>query len=355
MSAEGQIAMQLRHAIAPLHELLADPLITDLHIGGAGPLGITPVFIKRLGKRERREVNLTARQLEQIGSNAAVLGGGQLTGRMPFSPGRFPDRQRVQLACEPAVPEGRYALSVRCGMKRIPTPQELEEWGVFDETEVSEMARPRQGTQEILALKSGRKWRLMIEALYRYHYNVVFAGPVNSGKSTNLMSFYYVVPAGWRVLTVQDTLELQQMPQEDVVHFIYPKDTGGVAQHTAENCVEACLRMDMDEIVNGEVRDGAAWALMRAANSGHCFKTSCHAPSAEGTFNALIGMAKQHAVARSFNTDDLRATLYQLVDAVVFSDVVDDKRRVTEIWFDPEAKKGIPNALKQTLAVEDSV
>lgn len=353
MSAEGQIATQLRYAIAPFRELLADPLITDIHIGGAGPLGKTPVFIKRLGRRERREINLTAKQLEQIGSNAAVLGGGQLTGRMPFSPGRFPDRQRVQIACEPAVPEGRYALSVRSGMKRIPTPQELEEWGVFDETEPSEAAKPRQGTEEILALKAGRKWRLMIEDLYRYNYNVVFAGPVNSGKTTNLLSFYNVVPRGRRVLTVQDTNELEQIPQEDVVHFIYPKDTGGVAQHTAENCVEACLRMDMDEIVNGEVRDGAAWALMRAANSGHNFKTSCHAPSADGAFNALVGMAKQHEVARSFKTDDLRATLYQLVDAVVFSDIVDDKRRVTEIWFDPAAKKGLPNSVKHSLAVED--
>ena len=110
--------------------------------------------------------------------------------------------------------------------------------------------------------------------------------------------------------------------------------------------------MDMDEIVVGEVRDGAAWALMRAGNSGHEFKTSLHAPSAEAAFNSFVYMAKQHPVARSFPTEDLKATLYSLVDAVVFSDIVDDKKRVMEIWFDPSRKIDIPASIKSALKVE---
>jgi type IV secretion system protein VirB11 len=110
--------------------------------------------------------------------------------------------------------------------------------------------------------------------------------------------------------------------------------------------------MDMDEIVCGEIRDGAAWALMRAGSSGHAFKTSCHAPSADGAFQSMLRMAKQHPVARSFQNDDLLATFYELVDFVVFSEVVDGNRRVTQIWFDPEAKKGIPKAIKPRLELE---
>jgi type IV secretion system protein VirB11 len=353
ITSEGQIAMQLRWALSPLDEILAEPGVTDVHINGAGEDGNTPVFVKRYGKREKRSVILTPKQLYQIGKNAAVLGRGQLTERMPFSPGRFPDGQRAQMACEPAVPEGKYALSVRSGFKKSRTPEQLEQDGVFDETEPSETAREREGVAEILELKRARKWRLMIERLYAGGFSGVFAGPVNSGKTTNLLAFYHAVSHRKRVLTVQDTEELSDMPQEDVVHFLYPKDTGGIAQHTAEGCIEAALRMDMDEIVNGEVRDGAAWALMRAGSSGHSFKTSCHAPSAEGAFASLLRMAKQHPVARSFDTQDLMQTLLSLIDFVVFSEVVNDVRRVTQIWFDPSAKKGIPKSIQPSLEVAE--
>src|ERR1700728_3229371 len=103
------------------------------------------------------------------------------------------------------------------------------------------------------ALKAAKKWRLFLETAFRYGYSGVFAGPVNTGKTHNMRAFFHAIPLYRRILTVQDTEELFDMPQPDVVHFLYPKDTGGVAQHTAQGCIEAALRMDMDEIVNGEV------------------------------------------------------------------------------------------------------
>ena len=139
------------------------------------------------------------------------------------------------------------------------------------------------------------------------------------------------------------------MPQEDVVHFLYPKDTGGVAQHTAQGCIEAALRMDMDEIICGEIRDGAAWALMRAGSSGHAFKTSCHAPSAESAFSSILRMAKENPVARSFDSADLMQTLREVIDFVAFSEVVDDQRRITQVWFDPTSKKGMPKSVGMAL------
>jgi type IV secretion system protein VirB11 len=349
---ESQLSKQLRWATREFQPILAEPGVSDLHINGAAPDGETPVFIKRYGKRERRTIRLTALQLEQIGANAAVLGGGQLTDRMPFSPGRFPGRQRAQLIRPPGVSEGRYSLSVRSRFRISPTPDDLERMGVFDETDPSESAWPRAGTEELLAMKAGRKWRPMIETLYRYGYNGVFAGPMNSGKTTNLLSFFHAVSPTRRVGTVQDAEELEEMPQDDVVHMLYPKDTGGVYGQTAEGCVEAALRMDVDEIVNGEVRDGAAWALMRAGAAGTSFKTSLHADSAEGAFYSLLYMSKQHPVGRTFNTADLMQTFYQLVDFVVFSEVVNDQRRVTQIWFDPSAKRGVPKNVKPGLKVE---
>jgi type IV secretion system protein VirB11 len=348
---EGQIARQLRWALRPFQPLLDDTATTDLHINGAGPDGETAVFIKRKGRRERRTVRLSARELESIGIHAAVLGRSRISERMPFSPGRFPDGQRIQIARSPAVPEGRYALSIRRASSKSPTPELLESWGVFDMTEAAENARPRIGTDELLALKAGKKWRLFLETAFRYGYSGVFAGPVNSGKTTNMRAFFHAIPLHKRIITVQDAEELDNMPQEDVVHLLYPKDTGGIAQHTAEGCIEAGLRMDMDEVINGEIRDGAAWALMRAGGSGHSFKTSCHAPSAEGAFSSILRMAKQHPVARSFDNDDLMQALRSLIDFVAFSEDIDGQRRITQVWFDPAAKTGLPKTI--AAAMED--
>ena len=288
-------------------------------------------------------------QLEQIGVHAAVLGRSQITERMPFSPGRFPDGQRVQIVRSPAVPDGRFALSVRRGSSKSPTPQELEDRGVFETTQSSDMAKPRAGLENLLAMKAAKQWRLFLETAFFHGYNGLFAGPVNSGKTFNMRALFHAIPRHKRIITVQDAEELDDMPQEDVVHLLYPKDVEGSARHTSENCIEAGLRMDMDEIVNGEIRDGAAWALMRAGVSGHAFKSSCHAPSAEGAFNAVLLMAKQHPTARALDTADLMQMLRELIDFVAFSEVVEGKRRITQIWFDPEAKKGMPRAVKNAL------
>jgi type IV secretion system protein VirB11 len=294
-------------------------------------------------------VTLTARELESIGKHAAVLGRSQVSERMPFSPGRFPDGQRVQVVRSPAVPEGRFALSIRRGSTVSPTPDMLEQYGVFKQTQASEKARPRVGTEELLALKAAGEWRKFLERACFRGYSGVFAGQINTGKTTNLRAFFHAIPTHRRIITVQDAEELDDMPQADVVHLLYPKDVEGISKHTAENCIEASLRMDPDEIINGEVRDGAAWALMRAGSSGHAFKTSCHAASAEGAFSSLLRMAKQNPVARSFDNDDLMRTLRDLIDFVAFSEVVDGDRRITQVWFDPSVKTGVPHSVAHAL------
>lgn len=347
---ESQVAKQLRWALRPIQHVLDDRPTTDVHINGAGEDGETPVFIKRRGQRERLIVKLAAAQLEAIGKHAAVLGRSQITERMPFSPGKLPDGQRVQIVRSPAVPEGRFTISIRRGSSKSPTPQQLEDSGVFDTTEASEVAPPRKATQMLMELKATKQWRLFLETAFAHGYSGVFAGPINTGKTHNMRGMLHAIPHNKRIVTVQDTEELDDMPQADVVHLLYPKDIlDGIVKHTAENCIEASLRMDMDEIINGEIRDGAAWALLRAGAAGHAFKTSCHAPSAEGAFSSLMLMAKQHPVARSLDTADLMQTLHELVDFIAFSDVVDGKRRITQIWFDPSRKTGIPTTVGRML------
>lgn len=345
----SQVGEQLRWALQPIQHILDDPTITDIHLHGAqGP--DTPVFVKRQGKRERMTVNLSRLQLDAIAQHAAVLNRSQITERMPSSPGRFPDGQRAHIVLASADAEDKTAISIRRTSAVSPSPEDLRRFGVFEKTVAAEHAPEREGVRELLAMKDAGATEAFLSYAFANGFSGVFCGVVNSGKTYNMRAFFRCIPEDKRIITIQDMHELPGMPQEDVVHMIYPKGSGTVAQHTAENCLEWALRMDMDEIVNGEVRDGAAWALMRAGASGHPFKTTCHASSALGAFDALLMMAKQHPDAKTLDTDDIRQSLRMLIDFVAYCEVVDGKRRITQLWFDPHSKKGMAKQLMKEAA-----
>ena len=156
---------------------------------------------------------------------------------------------------------------------------------------------------------------------------------------------------GMYALTVEDMEEIINMAHPNVVNLLYPKGKNqGVSKHTAEDCIEAALRLDMDMLVNQELRDSAAWAYLRALNSGHPGMTSCHAPSAEGAFTAIGLMVRQHESGKTLSNDDLQATLHALIHIVAYCETIDGRRRVTQVYFEPEHQKGMPADAASLLA-----
>jgi type IV secretion system protein VirB11 len=91
---------------------------------------------------------------------------------------------------------------------------------------------------------------------------------VGTGKTYDLRAFLEAIPMDWRIVTVEDMEEIINMAHPNVVNPLYPKGKDqDVSKHTAGDCIEAALRLDMDILVNQELRDSAAWAYLRALNS----------------------------------------------------------------------------------------
>lgn len=351
------VAGQLAWLLRPIQPLLDDPRVTDIHINGPDPGGATTtLFVKRGGERREVAVPLTLRQLENIGDNAAALMRLDVAEDVPLCVAKLPGGERVQLARHPAVPEGRYAMAIRRPTVETPRIGDLVAKGVFSEVNSAEVVRlrPRAVVRELLDLKAAGRWPDLIALALRSGFNVVWAGKVGTGKTTNLRAFLEAVPLDWRLVTVEDMEEVINLRHRNVVNLLYPKSKGqGVSSHTAEDCIEAALRLDMDMLVNQECRDGAAWSYLRALASGHPGMTSCHATSAEGAFRALGLMVRQNEHGRTLGNADLEATLRELIDVVCYCETMDDgRRRVTQVYFDPERQQGLPTQVAEMLTAD---
>jgi type IV secretion system protein VirB11 len=164
----------------------------------------------------------------------------------------------------------------------------------------------------------------------------VFSGTVGSGKTHNLRAFTHAIPRDWRLVTIEDMPELIGLPHTNVVNLFYSKGGQSVAKVTAEDLVEAALRMGMDGLLNQELRDEAAYAYLSALESGHWGMTTTHADSAGQARDRIRGLVKKHPAGRHLNDTDLMASLRRSIDVVVHCVRDGSRRYIEEILYEPE-------------------
>ena len=275
----------LRWMLRDIQHHLDNDLVTDLHIEGVGEatidrgLGLEPIVLP-----------YTLRDLEDIAILAAALTGQDIAADVPIVSTRFPGGERVQIQRPPAVADGKIAFSIRRPMATTPSPDELD------------YADPA--------------WRYLIGLAVKAKKNIVFSGAVGSGKTTCLRAFTHDIPRGFRIITIEDTPELINLPVP-VTSLFYSKGGQSVAATTATQLVEAALRMGPDGILMQELRDDAAASFLGMLESGHWGMTTTHAASAAEARDRIRGLVKQHAAGRFLNDTDVAATLARSVNMVV--------------------------------------
>ena len=139
-----------------------------------------------------------------------------------------------------------------------------------------------------------------------------------------------------------------------MVHLFYSKGGQSVAKVTAEDLVEAALRMGMDGLLNQELRDEAAYAYLNALESGHWGMTTTHADSAGQARGPLSGRIKKNPAGRHLNDADLRASLQRSIDVVVHCvhDKESGRRFIEQVLYDPEEKERLADAHSFPMAAE---
>jgi pilus assembly protein CpaF len=225
----------------PLEDLLADDAVTEIMVNSS-----TQIYMEKGGKPQLSKVLFSSnQQLMNTIERIVMPLGRRIDEKSPFVDARLPDGSRVHAIIPPLAIRGP-TLTIRKFPKFRMTWQDLVKYGSM--------------TQEIADFM-----RLCIES----RLNIVVSGGTGSGKTTLLNVLSNFIPATDRIITVEDSAELQ-LAQEHVVRLeTRPKNIEGEGEVTIRDLVRQTLRMRPDRIIVGECRAGEALDMLQAMNTGH--------------------------------------------------------------------------------------
>lgn len=233
-------AESLRAFLKPVLKYLDDEAVSEIMINGP-----TDVWIEKKGKLIKTDAVFTDEGLLGCARNIAQFVGRPLTDERPRLDARLPDGSRVHVVIPPIARLGT-TVSIRKFFKDKLTIDKLVEFGSM----TTAMAR-------------------FIEGCVLIKENIIVAGGTGSGKTTLLNIVSSLIPDEERILTIEDSSELQ-LNQEHIVPFeSRPADKFGKGEVTMGHLLHSALRLRPDRIVVGEVRGGEAFDLMQAMNTGH--------------------------------------------------------------------------------------
>ncbi len=253
--------------LGPLEPLLADPSINDILVNT-----YDQIFVERNGCLERSLVTFKDdNHLMQIIDRIVSRVGRRIDESSPMVDARLQDGSRVNAIIPPLSIDGPH-LSIRKFRKDALVGEDLIRYGSL--------------TAPILELLAG---------CVKARLNVLISGGTGAGKTTLLNVLSSFIPSSERIVTIEDSAELQ-LRQDHVVRLeTRPPNIEGEGQVTQRQLVINSLRMRPDRIVVGEVRGGEAIDMLQAMNTGHDGSlTTIHANSprdALARLETMVAMA----------------------------------------------------------------
>ena len=265
----------------------------------------------------------------------------QVNDQTPLLSGALPGGERIQIVLPPAVPDGTISITIRKPAQKSYTLGDLVAQGMFEQVKSCSQAVGLSVEDEsLLLLHRDGSWPAFLTSAVRAKKNILVSGATGSGKTTFSKALLPLIPAHERLITIEDTLELD-LPHLNVVRLIYSKGEQGAARITARDLLESALRMRPDRIFLQELRDAAAFYYLRNVNTGHGGSiTTIHADSPELAFEQLALLVKESDAGRDLARGEIKEMLIHMVDVVVQLKRTEVGRRVTEIYFDPARKLG---------------
>ena len=289
--------------LGPLEPLLKDPTVNDILINTHNS-----VYVERGGRLEHTTVRFQdSRHLVRIINKIVAAVGRRVDESQPMVDARLADGSRVNAIIPPLAVDGPL-VSIR---KFSATPIHMARLIEFGSM-TTEMAQ-------------------VMQAVVKARRNVLISGGTGSGKTTLLNAMSAYVDPLERIVTIEDSAELQlQQPHVGRLET-RPPNLEGKGEITQRELVRNSLRMRPDRIIVGEVRAGEAFDMLQAMNTGHDGSmTTVHANTARDALSRIeqmIGMAGLDIAPRS-----VRAQIAAAIHVVVQVERLDDgKRKVTSV------------------------
>ena len=284
-----------------LDTILTDDTITEVMINGPDH-----IFIEQKGHLFRLDKHFESeRRLEDIIQRIVGLAGREVNQANPICDTRLSDGSRVNLVLPPIALCGP-TLTIR---KFSKTPMTIEKLIEYESL-----------TQDIAD---------KLELLVKAKYNIFISGGTGSGKTTFLNALSNYIPKDERVITIEDSAELQIAGIDNLVSLeTRNANVAGAGEITIRDLIKSSLRMRPERIIVGEVRGGEALDMLQAMNTGHDGSLSTgHANSTEDMLSRLETMVLQGAAGLPL--DAIRQQIASAVDIIIHLSRLRDKSRKT--------------------------
>jgi pilus assembly protein CpaF len=264
--------------LGPLEPLLKDESVTDILVNGH-----MLVFVERHGRLEETAVRFKdERHLLRIIQKIVGAVGRRIDESAPFVDARLADGSRVNAIVPPLAVDGSL-LSIR-KFSRMP----------IDMARLGELGSVPQPIADVL------------HGIVAARRNVLISGGTGSGKTTLLNAMSAYIGATERIITIEDSAELQLQQRHVARLETRPPNIEGRGEITQRDLVKNALRMRPDRIIVGEVRSGEAFDMLQAMNTGHDGSmTTVHANTprdALSRIEQMIGMSGVEIEPRSART-----------------------------------------------------
>ncbi|MBP1565729.1 MAG: CpaF family protein [Oscillospiraceae bacterium] len=284
--------------------IMRDDSITEVMING-----YDNIYVEKNGRVKRLNNKFESPQrLEDIIQRIVSATGREVNQANPIVDTRLADGSRVNVVLPPISLSGP-AVTIRKFSKKPMTIEQLIKYGSI--------------TPDI-----AHKLELLVKA----RYNIFISGGTGSGKTTFLNALSNFIPHDERIITIEDSAELQIENVENLVSLeTRNANTSGVGQISMRDLIKSSLRMRPERIIVGEVRGAEALDMLQAMNTGHDGSLSTgHANSASDMMSRLETMVLTGADGLPLAA--VRQQIASAVDVVIhLSRLRDHSRKVTEI------------------------
>jgi len=282
-------AVYLNTYLTPLAPFLSRDDVTDIFVNRIGEAWVETLS----GGLERHDVpGLDDTTLWRLARQIASLSHQGVNREHPLLSATLPGGERVQIVAPPAT-RGSLALAVRKHIVADLSLEDYEDAGCLAAVRTDAGSHTADSDTELRTLLAAGRTAEFLKEAVRRRKNIVVAGGTSTGKTTFVNALIKEIPRHERLILIEDAAEVR-IEHPNALGLLAVRGETGEAKVTAEDLLQASLRMRPDRIILGELRGREAASYLRAVNSGHPGSiTTLHADSPRGAADQLSLMVLQ--------------------------------------------------------------
>ncbi len=286
--------------LGPIEDIVNDKSVTEIMINGPDC-----IFIEQNGRLRLTDLKFDNREhLEDIVQRIVAKVNRTVDAANPVCDARLLDGSRVNIVLYPIALNGPI-VTIRKFPEKVIGIQDLLNWNSI--------------TPEAAAF---------LESAVKARYNIFVSGGTGSGKTTFLNALSGLIPSDERIITIEDSAELQIKTIKNLVSLeTRNKNAEGKGEISMKSLIKSALRMRPDRIIVGEVRGAEALDMLQAMNTGHDGSLSTgHANNAKDMLSRLETMVLSDS---QFTVDSIRQQIASAIEIIIHLGRLSDKSRRT--------------------------